>query len=440
MADTADGVPAEFTPQHIKEKSPREAQLYTRFLRCGEPYKSLYKRGVHMFAKDGFAMNPAKVGNAGPTPGLDLTNPDLYYNTWGGAAEYWKGHNLPKPTKDIQRLRADLRDWGYCLISEALSAEQYARMRKRVSDQAAGEQAAGVASWMGSAPAPGRPMPNTQFIHQLMNKGEQFRQCVEHDPAGVQAGPLIEQLLTETMGKDFLMSSFLAIIAHKHGLPQGLHQDQGCAPISDANLPLTVNTMYILDDMTAENGGTLVVPGSHRIISDAGSGNPVGPLPPAINLEAPGGTVMIFEGRLLHGTGVNKTDRPRKVLVMNSVKPWMRTQEIHLLSADAEWLKKASPKLLYRIGLQPMGLGWFEGAGHGDVVVQQRLALESGKYIRIGELSPDLPEEELAKDFTYRQSKMAREQEAHQPAVLPGVRERLAARASAAKALGHSRL
>ena len=66
------------------------------------------------------------------------------------------------------------------------------------------------------------------------------------------------------------------------------------SPFQDANAPFTVNTMYIIDDMKSYYGGTLVVPGSHRLISVAGSGNPITePLPPAINLAAPAGTVMI---------------------------------------------------------------------------------------------------------------------------------------------------
>ena len=69
------------------------------------------------------------------------------------------------------------------------------------------------------------------------------------------------------------------------------------APFQDAKAPYTVNTMYIMDDMTSHYGGTLVVPGSHRLISAAGAGNPITePLPPAINLAAPAGTVMMFEG------------------------------------------------------------------------------------------------------------------------------------------------
>ena len=51
-------------------------------------------------------------------------------------------------------------------------------------------------------------------------------QCVEHDPEGAQAGPLIEQLLIETMGRDFLMSSFIAIISNKHNMPLKICQSK----------------------------------------------------------------------------------------------------------------------------------------------------------------------------------------------------------------------
>ena len=39
-------------------------------------------------------------------------------------------------------------------------------------------------------------------------------------------GQAAQRVVNETMGKDFLMSSFLAIIAHRYNMPQRLHQDQ----------------------------------------------------------------------------------------------------------------------------------------------------------------------------------------------------------------------
>ncbi len=417
--------PVEFSRAHIAAHSPVEAQLYTAFLTSGEPYRSLYRPDFHTAARNGFAHDPRK-GPADTSPaGLDLDDEDLYYNTAGAAQACWAGADLPRPTKDIGRLRNDLRDWGYCLIAEALSADQLKTLKRRIDDQAAGERLAGLATWQGVAPAPGEPLPRVQFIHSLINKGEQFVRCVEHDPRGVQAGPLIEQLLNETMGPDFLMSSFIAIISSPFNNPQGLHQDQATAPFSEAAAPFTVNTMYILDDTTAHNGGTLVVPGSHRRLADAGAGKPLTePLPPAINLSAPAGTAMMFEGRLLHGTGVNRSNATRAILVMNSVKWWMRQQETHLISAFPEILETASPKLLYRLGALT-GFGGIEGAWNGpEYQVGQRRMIDAGTYRRIGELSPDSPPEDLAADYGYRHSETARRQFPHQPQTRPDIRSR----------------
>ncbi len=413
-------VPVEFTPEYIEANSPPEEQLYTAFLKSGEPYRSLYRQNFHTAAREGYGHNPEPL-KAAAIPGLDLEDETVYYNTSGAAANYWSTIDLPQPTRDIRKLRTDLQQWGYCLIEEALSKDQYERLKQRLTEQAEAERKAGIACWTGAAAAPGEPLPKVQFLHSLINKGEQFIQCVEHDPAGVQGGPLIEQLLNETMGHNFLMSSFIAIISNKFNMPQGLHQDQAIAPFQDATAPFTVNTMYIMDDMTSHNGGTLVVPGSHKLISAAGSGNPLTePLPPAINLAAPAGTVMMFEGRLLHGTGVNRSNASRSIMVMNSVKPFMRQQELHLLSARADVLQNASPKLLYRLGALPTGLGGVEGAWH-EYQINQRLALENGRYEPVGALTPD-DVDALSAPLTYRESLLARRQFEHQPETLDMVR------------------
>ena len=410
-------IPEQFSREHIDRVSAdTEPHLYQGILNSKEPYRSLGRHNFHQSAQYGYSHKPADAPADSPVPGLDLDNPQLYYNTAGAATEYWQHAALPEPSKDINQLRNDLAEWGYCLIDEALSAEQLQRMRARVADQAAGERKAGIASWMGTEAAPGESLTSTQFVHCLINKGEQFLHCAEHQTEGAQGAHVIERLISETIGERFLMSSFIAIITNKYNLPQGLHQDQAIAPFQDAAAPYTCNTMFLLDDMGPHNGGTLVVPGSHKLLSAPGTGQPVTtPLPPAINLSAPAGTVMIFEGRLLHGTGVNRSDAARSVLVMNSIKPFMRQQELHMLSTHSSILKNASDKLLYRLGARPTGLGGIEGAWNGDRLVGQRLALEQGRYLPVGELSADSPEQELQQNFGYRHSEVGARQAPHQP-------------------------
>ena len=219
-------LPKEFTTQYIDQASTGPTSpLYQDIVSSKEPYRSLTRQNFHQSAQYGYNHKVEHAPANSPAPGLDLKNDSLYYNTEGAAAEYWRNADLPKPRKDINELRHDLAEWGYCLIDQALSADQLKRMHQRISDQAAGERKAGIASWTGTEPAPGDKLTTTQFVHCLINKGQQFIDCVEHKTEGVQAAHVIERLITESIGKRFLMSSIIAIITNKHNLPQGLHQD-----------------------------------------------------------------------------------------------------------------------------------------------------------------------------------------------------------------------
>lgn len=150
-------VPVEFTPEHIRANSS-PSDLYRPFLASNEPVASLLRTDFHVSARRGLGVHSRDAGQLrdGEAPGLDLRDETLYYNTRGEAEKYWAGKDLPRPTKDIRRLRHDLKTWGYCLIEEALSSEQLARVQKRVYDQAVGERRAGIAIFTGANPAPGQ--------------------------------------------------------------------------------------------------------------------------------------------------------------------------------------------------------------------------------------------------------------------------------------------
>jgi ectoine hydroxylase-related dioxygenase (phytanoyl-CoA dioxygenase family) len=389
--DSPEAVPTEFTASAVKAASPPEEQLYADFLRCGEPYKSMYANNPWLI--------PPKGGET-----LQWGDGQYWDTTVARKHPYWKKFPLPQLTKDIRQMRKDLFDWGYCLIEEGMSKTQYMNIKQRILEQAEGERLAGIEQLT----------PSGQYVNTLINKGSFFGLCIEQHPDAVQAGPLIEQLIDETLGKGWICHSFLSNGADPGGYPQGLHMDQGpLLPWITTEAPALVNTMYILEDVNEINGGTLVIPGSHRILAAAGSGGTVGELPPTINLEAPGGTIMVFDGRLLHGTGANRSDQRRFVATMSNVKAWMRTQENWVLSVRSEVLESASPKLLHRIGLQALVYGaTVEGFGLGargrigdpwGAIKAFRSAYDRGEYKRVGELSPNSSTQELQANYTVRQ-------------------------------------
>ena len=382
----------EFTKEHVEENSTQENGLFYDFLHSKEPYQSIFKNNPWMMPPD--LKRPLEWGGG-----------QYWDTTVARKHEYWKKFDLPKPSKDINQIRKDFLKWGFALIEDAMSKNQTEKFLNRLLDQAEGERLANVENLT----------PSGQYVNTLINKGEVFAQCIEQNPEAVQAGPLIEQLLNESLGKGWICHSFLANGADPGGYPQGLHMDQGpLSPWITKEAPALVNTMYIPQDINEENGGTLVIPGSHRIMIEAGSDGQIGELPPAINLEAKAGTVMLFDGRLLHGTAVNKSNKPRFVATMSNVKSWMRTQENWVISVAPEILKNASPKLLHRIGLQALTYGsTIEGFGLGangkigdkwGAINQFRIAYDEGNYERVRELSKNSSKKDLTKGYTVKRA------------------------------------
>ena len=383
-------VPNEFTQQAVQARSPLDKQLYTDFLRSREPFNSMFESNPWLLPPD--LKQPLEWGTG------------RYWDTTVARKhDYWKKFDLPVATKDIDQMRHDLREWGFCLVEDGMSEAQCDRFRQRLLEQAEGERLAGME----------HPTPSGQYVHTLVNKGKCFAQCIEQDPEAVQAGPLIEQIMDETLGKGWICHSFLSNGADPGGYPQGLHIDQGpLLPFQTQEAPALFNTLYIPQDVDDVNGSTLVIPGSHKIMAQAGGGGTVGELPPAINLEARAGTIVLFDGRLLHGTGANRSQERRFVATMSNVKSWMRTQENWVLSISPEVLDSASPKLLHRMGFHALTYGAkVEGFGigargrigdHWGSLKQFRQAYDKGEYRRVGELSANSSAEELGRDYTLR--------------------------------------
>ena len=386
-------VPQEFDPEHVHARSALEAQMYRAAVATKEPMASVLANNPEIYF-----VPPKRSDEWGQWE----YRPGSYYDTTTGAKHPdWKDVDLPIATRDIDRLRHDFVEWGYCKVEGAIAPDQVATIRERVLEQAEGERLAGIAQKTQSG----------QNINCCVNKGRCFEALIEQDPSVVQGGPLVEQLVDEALGPGWICTSLIAAIAVRGGVPQALHQDQGIAP--ESRHPLTVNLLTPITDVDERNGGTLLIPGSHRVLADAArSDEPVGKLPPAINLDAKAGTMVLIDGRVLHGTGINQTDTPRIVMLNAMQVGWLRQQENWMLSVRPDVLERASAKLLHRMGFQAATYGQTnEGHGFGaegrageaaGALVDFRLAADRGTYVRVGELSPNSTAEELGAPFTLR--------------------------------------
>jgi ectoine hydroxylase-related dioxygenase (phytanoyl-CoA dioxygenase family) len=105
----------------------------------------------------------------------------------------------------------------------------------------------------------------------------------------------------------------------------------------------------LLDDFTAENGATWLLPGSHHTI-EAPTEQDF--LARARRVIAPAGSVLYFNPRLWHSGGVNTTDRWRHAVTINFCRPFMkqRLDVPRIMATSGVDLGGASERALQKMG------------------------------------------------------------------------------------------
>lgn len=103
----------------------------------------------------------------------------------------------------------------------------------------------------------------------------------------------------------------------------------GSTPIPRPREPLAAATIWAIDDFTADNGATVLFPGSHRW----GNRRP-GAGDHAIPVVMPAGSCVFFVGTLWHGGGANTTSRGRLAVTAQYCQPWLRPMEAFTLSVS----------------------------------------------------------------------------------------------------------
>jgi ectoine hydroxylase-related dioxygenase (phytanoyl-CoA dioxygenase family) len=116
---------------------------------------------------------------------------------------------------------------------------------------------------------------------------------------------------------------------------QELHLDDSMYPLLLPGTQLQVSAMWALNDFTAENGATRVVPGSHNEPAPGGDGmdefrdN-------IVQAVMPCGSVLLYLGNTVHGGGANRSEAPRAGLVNTYALGWLRQEENQYLNVPRE--------------------------------------------------------------------------------------------------------
>jgi len=138
---------------------------------------------------------------------------------------------------------------------------------------------------------------------------------------------------------------------------QSLHRDDGPFFFRHPSPPSVINTIWALDDFSAENGATRVIPYSH-LWDDERKGDPRDTVP----VVMPRGSFFMMDGALVHGGGENRSTKSRTGLIIAYSLGWLRPLENPQLAVPPDVAKMLAPELADLLGYKTHGfLGTYEG-------------------------------------------------------------------------------
>ena len=207
---------------------------------------------------------------------------------------------------------------GYVVVEDLVAAETLAELRRVTEEIVA--TAHGVTSHtnvLDLEPSHTPERPRVRRIKSPHLAHPFYWDMAGHPPVMAAIEPLIgPDIRVRPGGKVNLKSA-------GYGAPVEWHQDWAFYPHTNDDV-LAVG--ILLDDVDEDNGPMMVLPGSHLgpIHDHHANGAFCGgidlartplDLSGAVALTAPAGSVTIHHARLVHGSAVNRSDRPRRLLL-----------------------------------------------------------------------------------------------------------------------------
>ncbi len=227
---------------------------------------------------------------------------------------------------------------GYVIWENLLSTEQCAQIRETVRP------------WLGHTGRNSFEGRRTQRVYSVLSRTRVCDRLVDH--------PRVLAVLDRLLMPNYLLSALQAINIQPGEAAQLAHHDDGFYPVPRPRAPLAAATIWAIDDFTADNGATVLYPGSHRW----GKRRP-GPDDEAIPVVMPVGSCVLFVGTLWHGGGANTTDRDRLAVTAQYCQPWLRPMEAFTLSVPRDIARTVSDDIRRMLGysIHPPFVGAVDG-------------------------------------------------------------------------------
>lgn len=246
---------------------------------------------------------------------------------------------------NVQARLEELDGQGYTLIREFLSAATLRRVREGLAPYL--DTHTGRNAFEGL---------RTERVYTLVGRGRVFEEIAED----VRVLTILDGILRP----GYLLTASQAICIHPGEAAQPIHHDDSFYPVPRPRPSYSYSTIVAVDDFTAENGGTEVIPGSHRWSDAQIQGHDDGrrqdrAMPASlesrlVQMVVPAGTCILFHGTLMHRGGANRSAAPRLAFSNQYCEPWARTQENFFLGVPRERAARMSPRLQVLLGYEVM--------------------------------------------------------------------------------------
>ena len=210
---------------------------------------------------------------------------------------------------DVAAIIADLDERGYCIIPSVIPVEKADQVRT-ILERILADEANEISR-----------EKRTQRVARIAVKHPIFVELMCH--------PLIVALWRRYLDPDMICSTWTANTTYPGYNRIGWHSDW---PYQRLNQPwptdrISGQTMWLLDDFSADNGGTGIIPSSHR------KGHRPAPemasdwYPDGEILTGVRGSVMVMHGATWHTARPNTSNAARSALLGMYTRPIYVTQE-----------------------------------------------------------------------------------------------------------------
>jgi len=244
---------------------------------------------------------------------------------------------------DTDGILAQLADRGYAVIPDFLDAGRLARVNACFDALLGGPR--GRNNFEGQ---------QTERIYTLVARDRIFQDIVED--------PRILALCDALLLPNYLLTASQAIVIGPGESPQPWHTDDAFYVIPRPRPMVSLSTIVAVEDFTAANGATQVIPGSHRwddaevagfYISGDHEADPAFAArlaAQAVPLAMPAGSCAVFAGTLLHRGGPGSAGGTRRAFSNQYCQPWARQQENFFLAIPPAAVAQMSPRVQALLG------------------------------------------------------------------------------------------